>query len=197
MDVVGYARVSSLTQDLDLQISEIKKFAEHRGDRIIRIYTDKSSGKDLKRDGFQDMINLVDKNTLGIQAIIITRIDRIGRNLHDLMKIIDYLESKHVQLVSIYDNIDTTTAQGLLFFQTAAAFAEYERKIISERTEAGRKEAYVNGVKFGRPKKKINIEEVKKEIAMGVTKSAICRKYGIKRATLYNKLKEDKENVKL
>jgi len=197
MDVIGYARISSLTQDLDLQISEIKKFADYRGDRIIRIFTDKSSGKDLKRDGFQDMINLIDKNTLGIEAVIITRIDRIGRSLNDLMRIVEYFRSKNIQLVSIYDNIDTTTAQGLLFFQTAAAFAEYERKIINERTEAGRKEAFVNGVKFGRPKKKINIDDVKKDLALGVTKTAICRKHGIKRSTLYNKLKEDKENVKI
>lgn len=197
MDIIGYARVSSLTQDLDLQVSSIKKFADYRGDKIIRMFTDKASGKDLKRDGFQEMINLIDKNTLGIEAIVITKLDRIGRSLSDLIRIVEYLKSKNIQLVSITDNIDTTTSQGILFFQLVGAIAEYERKLINERTAAGLKEARESGVKFGRPKKKINIGDVKKDIALGIPKSVICKKYGIKRTTLYNKLKEEKDNVKI
>lgn len=197
MNVIGYARVSSLDQDLDLQISEIKKFVDYRGDKILRMFTDNASGKDLKRQGFQDMINLINTNTIGAEAVIIHKLDRLGRNLNDLMKIIAFLKDKNVQLISVTDNIDTSTAQGMFFFQTSAAFAEYERKLINERTELGRKEAISKGVKFGRPKKQIKVDDIKKEIAMGIPKSVICKKYGIKRTTLYNKLKEDKENVKL
>lgn len=197
MDIFGYARVSSLTQDLDLQVNEIKRFADYRGYKIVRMYTDKASGKNMEREGFQEMINAIDKNTMGVKAVVIYKLDRIGRSLPDLIRIVEYLKEKNVQLISITDNIDTTTAQGVLFFQLIGAFGEYERKLINERTEGGRKEAIAKGVKFGRPKKIINVDEIKKELAKGTTKSFLCKKYGIKRSTLYNKLKEDKENVKI
>jgi DNA invertase Pin-like site-specific DNA recombinase len=197
MDIFGYARVSSLTQDLDLQLAEIKKFADYRGYKIVRIFSDKASGKDMKREGFQEMINAIDKNTMGVEAVVIYKLDRIGRSLNDLIRIVEYMKTKNIQLISITDNIDTTTSQGVLFFQLIGAIAEYERKLINERTDSGRKEAISKGVKFGRPKKQIKVDDIKKELAMGIPKSVICKKYGIKRTTLYNKLKEDKENVKL
>jgi len=197
MNIFGYARVSSLTQDLDLQVSEIKKFSDYRGYKIVRLFSDKASGKDMKREGFQEMINAIDKDTMDIEAVVIYKLDRIGRSLNDLIRIVEYLKSKNVQLISITDNIDTTTSQGVLFFQLIGAIAEYERKLINERTESGRKEAVSKGIKFGRPKKQIKVDEIKKELAMGIPKSVICKKYGIKRTTLYNKLREDKGNVKL
>jgi len=197
MDIFGYARVSSLSQDLDLQISDIRKFTEYRGDRILRMYTDKTSGKNIDRPGFQEMINAIDKNTMGAEAIVIYKLDRMGRSLSDLLRIVEYLQKKDIQLISISDNIDTSTSQGVLFFQLIGAIAEYERKLIKERSDNGIREAREKGIKFGRPKKIIKLEPIKKEIAMGVSKSMICRKYGIKRATLYAKLREDREKVKI
>jgi DNA invertase Pin-like site-specific DNA recombinase len=197
MSVICYARVSSLTQDLDLQTSELKKFCDYRSYTIARMFTDKASGKNLERTGFQDMINLLDKNTMDIKAVVIYKLDRIGRSLTDLLRIVEYLKAKNIQLISITDNIDTTTAQGVLFFQLIGAFAEYERKLINERTSAGLAEAKANGVKFGRPEKIIPMDAIDKDIAMGLSKSAICRKYGTKRSTLYMKLNERKNNVKI
>jgi DNA invertase Pin-like site-specific DNA recombinase len=196
--VVCYARVSSLTQDLDIQISELKKFCDYRNYTIAKMFEDKASGKNIDRKGFQDMINLIDANTMGIDAVVIWKLDRIGRNLSDLLRIAEYLKSKNLQLISISDSIDTGSAQGNLFFQLIGAFAEYERHLINERTESGRLAAIENGVKFGRPEIKIRMDLVNKDIAMGVPKSIICKKYGIKRSTLYVKMKDQtKDNVKI
>lgn len=195
--IVGYARVSSLTQDLDIQINEIKKFCDYRNFEIVRMYTDKQSGKNLDRPGFQEMINLLDKNTMGIDAVVIYKLDRIGRSLSDLLRLVEWFKAKNIEMISISDNIDTTTPQGVLFFQLIGAIAEYERKLINERTELGRKEALAAGIKFGRPTIKLNMSAIEKDIALGLSKSFICKKYGIKRSTLYKKMTEEKSNVKI
>ena len=196
-NVVCYARVSSLTQDLDLQISELKKFCDYRNYVITRLFTDKSSGKNLERIGFQEMVNLIDSNTMEIKAVVIHKLDRIGRSLTDLLRIVEYLKTKNIQLISITDNIDTTTAQGILFFQLIGAFAEYERKLINERTAAGLAEAKANGTKFGRPEKSVPLDLINKDIAMGLSKAEICRKYGVKRSTLYMKLNSEKSYISI
>lgn len=195
--VVCYARVSSATQELDIQMSEIKKFCDYRNFTIAKFFTDKVSGKNLDRMGFQDMINLIDTNTMGVEAIVIWKLDRIGRSLSDLLRIAEYLKSKNIQLISISDNIDTASAQGNLFFQLIGAFAEYERHLINERTQLGIKEALAKGVKFGRKEIKLPIDLIKKDIAMGVPKTIICKKYGIKRSTLYVKMKESEADIKI
>ena len=197
MDVIAYARVSSATQELDVQIGELKKYCDYKGDRIVKMFTDKASGKNLDRRGFQEMVNLLDKNTLGIKAIVIYKLDRIGRSLSDLIRIVEWLKTKDIELVSISDNIDTTTSQGCLFFQLIGAIAEYERKLINERTELGRREALASGTKFGRPRKDIPLNDIRKDLAMGLSKAFVAKKYGIKRSTLYVKLNEDKNNVKI
>jgi DNA invertase Pin-like site-specific DNA recombinase len=197
MNVVCYSRVSSASQDLDLQTSELKKFCDYRNYKIIKMYSDKLSGKNMDRPGFQEMINFLDKNTMDVNAVVIWKLDRIGRSLSDLLKIVEYLKSKKLQLITVNDNIDTSSAQGILFFQIACAFGEYERKLINERTSAGKDAAIAAGVKFGRPKVDIDMDQIRKEIAMGLSKSLICKKYGFKRSTLYTKLNETKEDVKI
>lgn len=196
MNVVIYARVSSMTQDLELQIKEIQKFCDYRNFNVVRIITDKRSGKDMARPGFKEMIDLLDTNELGIHAIVIHKLDRIGRSLSDLIKLAEWLKVKNIQLISVTDNIDTSTTSGYLAFQVMGAMAEYERHVINERTEFGRKEAMDSGIiKFGRPRKDIPIDQVQKDLLMGLSKAFICRKYDIKRSTLYKKLEEDKKKT--
>jgi DNA invertase Pin-like site-specific DNA recombinase len=195
-NVVCYARVSTITQDLDIQINEIKKFCDYRNYKIYRFYSDKKSGKDMDRPDFKEMMNLIETNTVGVSAVIIYKLDRIGRSLSDLIKIVEFLKSKNVQLISICDNLDTSSDQGTLFFQIIGAIAEYERKLIVERTSTGRKEALKNGVKFGRPEKIINRDvwnKINRDISLGIPKSKIIKKYGLKRSTFYKKWNETLE----
>jgi len=188
MRVIGYARVSSTDQDLEIQIQEIKKFCNYRNFDIIRIYTDKSTGANIERDGFIDMMKSIEQNTQGIEGVIVYKIDRMGRSLKNLLDIIDTFGKNHIQFISITDNFDTTTNQGILFFQVIGAIAEYERKLIHERTQLGILQAKKDGVRFGRPKKRVDMAAIKADLASGIPKTKICKKYGIGKTYLYNKL---------
>lgn len=194
MRVIGYARVSTEDQDLTIQIQELKKFCEYRNFELIKIYTDKSTGANIERQGFIDMMKTIDTNTQGIDGVIVYKIDRMGRSLKNLLDIIDTFGKNHIQFISITDNFDTTTNQGILFFQVIGAIAEYERKLIKERTTMGIIQALKDGVRFGRPKKKVDMVAIKADLAAGIPKTKICTKYGIGKTYLYNKLGESKND---
>jgi len=189
MKAYGYARVSTQGQDLKLQLKQIKDYADLRGIELVGIFQDKASGKDVDRIDFQKMIRILDVNPLGAQALIITKLDRIGRSLPDLIKTTDWLEKKQIGLISITNSIDTTTKEGKLFFYIMGALGEYERELIMERTQAGRDEAIRKGIKMGRPTINISVDEIKRLIAEGVSKSEIARRFGVHRTTIYDKLK--------
>jgi len=188
MRVIGYARVSSKTQDLEIQINEIKKYCEYRNFEIVRIYTDKISGKTIQRDGFESMMQVLHKKTFDADAVVVHKIDRIGRNLKNLIDIIDDFSKTGIQFISITDNVDTTSPQGKFMFHLIGAFAEYERTLINERTRLGIDEALKNGVRFGRPRKRIDMDAVRADLAAGIPKTKVCKKYGVGKTYLYSKL---------
>lgn len=190
MKVLGYARVSSDDQDLTIQINEIKKFCDYRNFELIRIYSDKATGANIERAGFIDLMNSVNQNTYGVGGVVVYKIDRLGRSLRNLLDIIETFKKKNIQFISITDNFDTTTNQGVLFFSIIGSIAEYERGLIKERTALGIKEALKNGVRFGRPKKNVDWNSIKTDIALGIPKTKICKKYGIGKTLLYSKLEE-------
>jgi len=188
MRVLGYARVSSKDQDLEIQINEIKKFCNYRNFELVRLFTDKASGKDINRDGFQDMMLAVHKKTFDADAVVVFKIDRMGRSLKNLIDILEDFSKNHVQFISISDNMDTTLPMGKLMFQIVGAFAEYERLVINERTRLGIDQAQKDGVRFGRPRKRIDMDAVKADIAAGIPKTKVCKKYGVGKTYLYSKL---------
>lgn len=193
MKVVGYARVSTPKQDVKIQEEQIKKHCEYRGFELKKIYLDVASGKNTERTGFKQMIeDLIGYNPLGIEAVVIYKLDRIGRSLQDLINIVDVFQKHNIGLVTISDNIDTSTKEGRLFFYMMGALAEYERELIMERTSLGRDRAKEEGKKFGRPKKRVPIEDIRQKIALGWKKSAIAKYYGINRTTMYKRLEEEK-----
>jgi len=191
MNVVGYCRVSTKDQDLTIQEEAIKKLCEYRKFTLLNIYMDKASGKNTEREYFQKMLAALKDNTKGIEGVVIYKLDRIGRSIRNLLEIVDFLSKENIQLITVVDNIDTTTAQGRLFFSISAAFAEYEREMINERTQTGIRYAREAGTKFGRPIKKVSLSEIRHKLAMGVPKSKLCKEYGIGRSTLYKKLNEE------
>lgn len=187
-----YTRVSTKTQDLQIQKDEILKYCKFKEYEIVAMYEDKLSGKNTERIGLQKMLNDIKVNPLGIEAIIVFKLDRLGRSIRDLINIVDTLQKCNIGFVSISNNIDTTTKDGRLFFYMMSAIAEYERELILERVTMGREAAIANGAIIGRPEKEINIEEVKKLISQGITKVRICKDLKIHRTTLDKKLKEFK-----
>jgi DNA invertase Pin-like site-specific DNA recombinase len=151
---IGYARVSSITQDIELQ----KEALERAG--CQKIFSESVSGKDNNRTQLKAMIELLREGDI----VVVYKIDRIARSLKGLIEIVESLNEKKVHLVSLDsgDRVDTTSPMGRAFFQIAGVFAELERGMIESRTKAGIEKARLDGVKFGRPVGKINKNSIYK-----------------------------------
>lgn len=137
---IGYARVSTRDQNLDMQLTDLKAAG------CVKIFTEKASGV-RKRPVLDECLQyLRDGDTL-----VIWKLDRLGRSLKDLINRFCWLSNHGVALFSIKDNVDASTASGRLVMNVFASLAEFERDLLIERTTAGRKAAQKRGVKFGRP----------------------------------------------
>jgi DNA invertase Pin-like site-specific DNA recombinase len=141
---IGYARVSSNSQDLELQKEELLKAG------CEKIFSESISGKDNNRTELIKMISILREK----DVVVVYKIDRIARSLKGLIDIIETLKDKKVDLVSLdfLDKVDTTSPMGKAFFQIVGVIAELERGMINARTKAGIEKAKLNGVKFGRRK---------------------------------------------
>ena len=181
--LVGYARVSTIDQNLDLQIHSLKK------EGCIKIFTDTISGSKKERIGLSKLMDYLREG----DTLIVWRLDRLGRSLKDLIEIISELEKRNIYFKSIQDSIDTSTPTGKFFFHVTGAFAELERNLIRERTIAGLKAARSRGKLGGRPKK---IPKSKLELAKKLydekekTVQEICDDLGFSRGSFYNYLKK-------
>ncbi len=183
--LIGYARVSKAdgSQLLDLQTDALIEAGvpEHR------IYQDHVSGKTSKRPGLDACLKaLQPENTL-----VVWKLDRLGRDLKHLINTVDELRQRQVNfkvLTGAGAEIDTTTANGRLFFAVFAALAEYERELIAERTRAGLQAARARGRRGGRPRKMDKTTLQMAMTAMSDPKACareIAQKLGITTATLY------------
>lgn len=138
---IGYARVSTFDQNLDLQLDALK----HSG--CEEIFEEKISGASKERP---QLSKLFSKLRHG-DSVVVWKLDRLGRSLRDLIDLISKMKDLGVRFVSIQDGIDTSTATGRFTFNIFASLAEFEREIISERTKAGLASARARGRKGGRP----------------------------------------------
>ena len=182
--IVGYARVSSYGQDLNIQISHLEKYG------CKKLFTEKYSGKSIEgRSELQTALSFVREG----DSIVVTKLDRLARSVIDLGNIAFELEKKNVDLIVLHQNIDTSSPSGKLMFHMIGAFAEFERDLIRERCAEGISLAKKNGVKFGR-KAKLTSEQIiamRKDFTDGqLAKSIIADKYGISRASLYRLVKD-------
>lgn len=193
-NIYGYIRVSTTNQDHDLQKTKIMEFAEYRKLNILRIFEDKASGKNVERNGYLELYDALKIDPQSIDAVVVTKLDRLGRSLKDLLNFTHWLDQHDVGLIIIESNIDTTTSEGRLFFHFMASIAEYERERILERTEDGRRAAKDKGVKFGAPKKLLSMRDIERKIFSGVPISQIARDLKVSRATIYRRLEERKES---
>lgn len=150
MKVAIYVRVSTEKQELRKQVDLCMKHCEMKGYEIFRIYKDIISGKSTSRPEFNQMLE--DMRNYKFGAIVVTRLDRIGRSLQHLLSLFDEFGNKGIQFIAVTQNIDTTTSAGKLQMQIMGAFAEFERNLISERTKEGLKYAKNVG-KRGKDKK--------------------------------------------
>jgi DNA invertase Pin-like site-specific DNA recombinase len=175
---IGYARVSSLGQDLTLQIEALKA----AGCTVIR--TEKRSG--TTTDGRTELATVLDFIRAG-DTLCVTRIDRLARSIADLAAIVRTLEAKGAALKATEQPIDTTTAAGRAFLQMLGVFAEFETAIRKERQMEGIAQAKAAGVYKGRPAS-ISAEEVRTLRDQGMGATAIAGKLGVSRASVYRLL---------
>lgn len=175
---IGYARVSSDDQNLDLQRDAMQNVA------CDSVYEEKASGKSADRP---ELANCLKALRTG-DTLVVWRLDRLGRSLSDLVKIVSELEARGVVFESITEKIETGSATGKLVFHVFAALAEFERNLIRERTQAGLKAARARGRVGGR-KPKLS-EQQKKEARIllrdpEMTVTEVARRCGVSRTTLY------------
>lgn len=181
---IGYARVSTDDQNLDLQIDAL--YDVH----CEKIYKEYASGKNTKaRPELENCL----KSLRAGDTLIVWRLDRLGRSLADLVRIVTELESMKVGFESLNEKIDTTTPTGNFIFQLFAALAEFERKIIQERTMAGINAARARGRLGGRPPKlsKEQLLMAKSLIdANQIPITDIAKQFGVSRTTLYRRMEK-------
>jgi DNA invertase Pin-like site-specific DNA recombinase len=138
--LIGYARVSTIEQNLDLQLDALKTIG------CEKVFEDKIGGTVFDRPGLAKTLEHIRSG----DTLVVWKLDRLGRSLHNLLKLINDLQEKGIMFRSIQDGIDTTTSIGQFFFQITGAFAELERNLIKERTKAGLEAARARGKKGGR-----------------------------------------------
>ena len=178
---IGYARVSTKDQNLNLQTDALEKAG------CKKIYSEQVSGAKIDREKLDELIKQVHKGDI----IVVWKLDRLGRSLRDLVNLISKFQDMDVGFKSLQDSIDTTTPTGKLTFHLFAALAEFERDIISERTKAGLKSARARGRLGGSPKGLSKQAQNKSRLAESLYKEKelsikeICDYLSISKPTLY------------
>ena len=179
---IGYARVSKYDQNLQLQIDALLNF----GCKIDDIFTDHISGAKSERPGLTQCLQTLQKGDI----LTVWRLDRLGRSMVHLVSLIEDFKKREISFKSLCDGaIDTTTASGELIFNIFSSLAQFERKLIQERTKAGLKAARERGKKGGRKKtlvsdpKVLTAKKMYQNHKMSINN--ICNILKISRATFY------------
>lgn len=180
--VLGYARVSTTEQDLALQLDALKKQGCTKKD----IFIDKASGARAKRPGLDACLEALQEG----DVLLVWRLDRLGRSMPHLVTLIEQLKERGIGFRSLCDGaIDTTTASGELIFHIFSALAQFEQRLIQERTRAGLSAARARGRKGGRKPlpptdpKVLTAKKMYQDRALEVRD--ICKTLNVSRSTLY------------
>lgn len=176
--LLGYARVSTLEQNLQAQIDQLNQVG------CEQLFCDQTSGLLKERPGLNEMKKALRKG----DTLVVWRLDRLGRSLPDLLEWVDFLEQKGVALRSLHEAIDTSTSTGKLVFHLFAALAEFERNLIRERTLTGLASARARGKLGGRPPA-LTSQQRQALVTLyekgELTVKQLCQMFHISKPTLY------------
>jgi DNA invertase Pin-like site-specific DNA recombinase len=189
MALIGYARVSTTEQHLHLQQDALTAAG------CLKIFTDTISGVKSERKGLAEALNYIRNG----DTLVVWRLDRLGRSLKDLIEQITELHSRNIGFKSLTEQIDTTTSGGKLIFHIFGALAEFERDIITERTNAGLTAARARGRQGGRPRSSLSAAgklKLAREMYENKTTAVkdICKALGIPRSTFYKYVRKQERN---
>lgn len=184
MKVIGYARVSTRDQNLEMQLNALTSYG------CEKVFKEKMSGKLAERPVFNEMLTQAKEG----DTIVVWKVDRLGRSARHVCEVLEAMKNKGVVIVSITEGVNTGTPIGAMFCQLAGVFAEMEISNRSERTKEGLKNARKKGKKLGRPKgysiSNSTITKIWEDLNQGLTKREISEKYGLSPSTLYRYQKE-------
>jgi len=175
--LIGYARVSTQDQNLDLQIEALTKSG------CQRIFDDKISGSRAERPGLGKALEMLREG----DTLVVWKLDRLGRSVKNLVDMVGELRKQDIQFKSLTDAIDTGTPSGRFFFHVMASLAEMERELTVERTRAGLEIARQLGRKGGRKRQMTDskIESAKKLLFNGIPPRDVAKNLGVSVPTLY------------
>jgi len=182
--LIGYARVSTHEQNLDLQKDALTAAG------CEKIFVDEVSGAALTRSGLEAALEALRNG----DVLVVWRLDRLGRSLRNLIDLVGELEERKVGFRSLQESMDTSSSGGKLIFHVFGALAEFERNLIRERTQAGLSAARARGRKGGRPKR---LDAKKRKLAVEMYRERkhsieeICEMLGITKPTLYRYVREN------
>ncbi|MEE9445377.1 MAG: recombinase family protein [Cocleimonas sp.] len=183
---IGYARVSSTGQSLEVQLDKLNQA------KCGRIYQEKRSGRTVDRSEFQSCMNYLREG----DTLIITRLDRLARSVVHLAKISKRFQHEKIDLQVLDQNIDTSTSTGRLMFNMLASIAEFENDLRTERQSEGIAKAKENGVKFGRPPKVTDTkkQEIYSLRLSGTSIGQLAKQFKLGEATIYRVLNAVKQS---
>lgn len=175
--LIGYARVSTQDQNLDLQIEALTKAG------CKKLFDDKISGSSKERPGLTKALEMLREG----DTLVVWKLDRLGRSVKNLVDLVSELHKQGVQFKSLTNAIDTGTPSGRFFFHVMASLAEMERELTVERTRAGLEVARQLGRKGGRKRQMTDskIESAKKLLANGIPPRDVAKNLGVSIPTLY------------
>ena len=175
--LIGYARVSTQDQNLDLQTEALTKVG------CKKIYNDKISGSRAERPGLAKALEMLREG----DTLVVWKLDRLGRSVKNLVDLVGELHQQGIQFKSLTDAIDTGTPSGRFFFHVMASLAEMARELTVESTRAGLEVARQLGRKGGRRRQmtESKIESAKKLLANGVPPRDVATNLGVSVPTLY------------
>ena len=175
--LIGYARVSTLDQNLELQLSALEQAG------CEKLYQDQISGTKTNRPGLNMALEVLRRN----DTLVVWKLDRLGRTVKGLIELVNALHEKEIHFKSITDNVDTTTPSGRFFFHMMASLAQMERELIAEKTKASLAAAKAKGRVGGRRRKmtQSKIESAKQLLSSGSLPRDVAQNLGVSVPTLY------------
>jgi DNA invertase Pin-like site-specific DNA recombinase len=185
LNKIGYARVSSVGQNLDSQTDALRRAG------CGKIFSEKMSGSRIDRPAWDQLLEFVRSG----DTIVVTELSRMTRSLLDLLETVRVLEQRKLNLLSLRENIDTTTAPGRCFLSMMGAIHQVERELRAERAAAGRASAKARGKSGGRPRTDISKLETAKVLYENSEKTAaeVCKVAGVGRRTFFAYLAEKRK----
>lgn len=185
---VLYARISTVEQNLETQLLDLREMAKQRGYEVMREYTDTMSGAKSKRPGLDQL--MADARRGRFDVVLVAAFDRVARNVRHFLEVLDELNHMSVEFVSLRENIDTGGPLGRAMVVIVGAIAQVERQAIVERVKAGMRRARLEGRQIGRPLLEIDRVQVVRDRFAGMSLTQVAKKHRISRASVCRLTKE-------